>query len=1542
MKRRPLLLEQLEERIFLDANPLIPGDLGGDPGLESLAVPLESAAEAAAPEAENLELQPDATSSESELSAGDEGDQEESEGRVSEQVEPETPLVPDVSGDDSSDPADEVGETSLESPVEEVPAAAGEDEDEAETDQLPEGRDVSEETLAVPQSDEEDVPLGDVRQVVFVDSSVADHTTLLDGIVADIMADSTETGATEDEESSNEQTYNGVRIVILDSSQDEFQQVTDTLAGYTNLEGVHILSHGSNSSLRLGDTTLDSDTLDEHADQLRQWGEALSEDGDLLLYGCNVAEDGTGLEFIESVATLTGADVAASNDATGNATSGGDWDLEVATGAIETDVLHDASGAWDGLLAPPDPLAGGSATDTQPMLNSQIGFSITFDNDLDNDDADEGYGPYLDVVIPVAVDVQGDPTVYGSPVTYQTFIWNGTAWEGADGQELTEHPFDSNGVVLTIPTGTDNGDTWYLIETPFGSFVRDQPVTSVDFTADISTASGAVAGEDLEIISRAGFRYGDTPTNDNGPLEQADTHTITITPRIIDIAKSNDAPEDQTVTGPNYPVEYTLTVNIANGETVDDVVVTDYLPENAVYRGDVAITAINGAAVIAAPAVTEPTAFTVLGSTATDRLLEINLGSLTGVADPASGTSEYEITYTVYFSNLDSNGQPLLDPATGDDENVLNESSITGTYNGNPVTDGADTALDLLNDDSSDSITPSDSQIEIDSIVVYKDGSNLHDGGTETVAGDVIEWRLEVDVSDYFGVGNVVLDDVFGDGQTFIDGVNEVHVDQLVPTLEIYENGVHTATIAFDAANYTVGLESDLNAVGDTSLQFRISDQLVTMGQDAYLDGGYFADSSVDGADAGSDILNGRIGGDGTHVYIVYRTVVDQDYDKLHLTADYSGDSSVDIGDIITNDVTVTADIVESVIDRTVIGSEADLSSASTSVPDGDVLKEIYAVNGDTTYDISQGVMTGDQVTYHLQMTMPTADFEQLHITDFFPLPAYDVLEISTNTGNDFDGIINYSGGEIEFGPLHNLNSISIPGLEHNDSGVEVGATPIAPDLTVDTANNSLFLDFGSYDTSDPAAHGVPVVIDILITVTIQNNPMVDELLLTNQGAWTLNDTNLSPSDQVDITPIKLNEPVVNIVKGVVYTDNGNSDLGVAQGPAELTFNADGTIIVGGDGSVDAADLVDNPVDADLANADGSDLVTFAITVYNTGGSDAFDIHVTDTLPTGFLAPVDLAALNLNVYDGTGTLLTEGGTGDYSVLDGDFFTNGIDFHSTALGGNPADRGHDGGQDVFIITYQLQVDNETVITPAVVVNAGSSHVNEARVDFYTGQDDGTTDWTDKLGEPTDTATVNIAIPQVEKHLIATEISTGTNANNEAVIGEQATYQVTITLPEGFTPGTALVDTLDPGLTFVSLDTVSALPGLTTSIGDGNINTTNVVASVAGQVVTFDLGDLSNVNDDDSTLETITLTYTVFVNNSATADNQSGDLLDNSAVVTFTGGQSNMADGEDITVIEPDLEVLKSVVVDGGGTTGDAGDTVEYTITIQHTASSETDA
>ncbi|GAB4133007.1 MAG: hypothetical protein Fur0046_03380 [Cyanobacteria bacterium J069] len=126
----------------------------------------------------------------------------------------------------------------------------------------------------------------------------------------------------------------GTDVYILNTYQDGIQQITDYLAGRTDISSVHIVSHGSSGSIKLGSSVLNSSTLRQYSDLLQNWSASLTEDADILLYGCNIAS-GDGTAFVQQLAQITGADLAASTNLTGGQALGGDWTLEYATGSIE-------------------------------------------------------------------------------------------------------------------------------------------------------------------------------------------------------------------------------------------------------------------------------------------------------------------------------------------------------------------------------------------------------------------------------------------------------------------------------------------------------------------------------------------------------------------------------------------------------------------------------------------------------------------------------------------------------------------------------------------------------------------------------------------------------------------------------------------------------------------------------------------------------------------------------------------------------------------------------------------------------------------------------------------------------------------------------------------------------------------------------------------------------------------------------------------------------------------------------------------------------
>ena len=220
-----------------------------------------------------------------------------------------------------------------------------------------------------------------VSTLVFIDSNVEDYRGLISGVCPN------------------------AEVIILDETLNGIEQITERLANKQNIKAVHIISHGSPGSVQLGANTLNSSNIESFAPGLKQWRKALIPGADILLYGCNVGADvsvttdidyirhisqelkplsyslsrlkatpdnldnsligfsldefrdrtgvktpsGTGVkptkpnQFLERLSELTGADIAASANLTGNAALGGNWELEVQIGRIETPIAFNVN-----------------------------------------------------------------------------------------------------------------------------------------------------------------------------------------------------------------------------------------------------------------------------------------------------------------------------------------------------------------------------------------------------------------------------------------------------------------------------------------------------------------------------------------------------------------------------------------------------------------------------------------------------------------------------------------------------------------------------------------------------------------------------------------------------------------------------------------------------------------------------------------------------------------------------------------------------------------------------------------------------------------------------------------------------------------------------------------------------------------------------------------------------------------------------------------------------------------------------------------------
>lgn len=165
-------------------------------------------------------------------------------------------------------------------------------------------------------SDESSPYEASTQEIVFIDPRVGDIASLLGEIPS------------------------GAAVVFLDPDADGVSQIAATLAQYDNIDAVHIISHGTEGELYLGQAVLNAESMQgEYADALSAIGAQLGVDGDILIYGCDFTGGDAGIEAARVLGGLTGADIASSIDDTGAAALGGDWTLENTQGTVEAQAI---------------------------------------------------------------------------------------------------------------------------------------------------------------------------------------------------------------------------------------------------------------------------------------------------------------------------------------------------------------------------------------------------------------------------------------------------------------------------------------------------------------------------------------------------------------------------------------------------------------------------------------------------------------------------------------------------------------------------------------------------------------------------------------------------------------------------------------------------------------------------------------------------------------------------------------------------------------------------------------------------------------------------------------------------------------------------------------------------------------------------------------------------------------------------------------------------------------------------------------------------
>ena len=177
-----------------------------------------------------------------------------------------------------------------------------------------------------------------------------------------------------------------------------------------------------------------------------------------------------------------------------------------------------------------------------------------------------------------------------------------------------------------------------------------------------------------------------------------------------------------------------------------------------------------------------------------------------------------------------------------------------------------------------------------------------------------------------------------------------------------------------------------------------------------------------------------------------------------------------------------------------------------------------------------------------------------------------------------------------------------------------------------------------------------------------------------------------------------------------------------------------------------------------------------------------------------------------------------------------------------------------------------------------------------------------------------------------------------------IGENVTYDILVTLPEGLTPSVVVADQLPLGMSYVSSQVVTQAAssnGHLSADFAGSFTTPSpvptVVSGSAGSV-SLNFGDTTTTNDDITGNNSFVVRVVALVMNDA-ANDRDGQSKTNTASLQYLIGATphSITDTATVSLIEPRITTNKVVTSPTGNV--QAGDTVAYRVTFTNTGHSQ---
>ena len=677
------------------------------------------------------------------------------------------------------------------------------------------------------------------------------------------------------------------------------------------------------------------------------------------------------------------------------------------------------------LLAAPIP----TLSATQPG-QELIGESFSQTLCMDNSGDATGYQPQFEIITPQGITMGSNFSYLGDTFSVKkSFTCNSAKCDVTN---------DDTGIISSL----DENQSFYVINLPLGSVPTSMQSQCIDvsFTLDTDNTILPIAvPTDIKITPL--FSLGATAVDDGSSIYGVQ-EPLTVIPNVFTITKTIAAVEGETAIGENFPHDITLAINVANGQTVNNIVIKDVLPPEMHFKS---MKNSDGCSVNNLPDFN------------TTQLLQLTCNSITGT----TAAAEKSIVFDFYIPKDDAQGNPVIDPVSGGDNLIVNKATASATY-------GAYTVSDEGNDTIRATVFTSHKSMAI----------KVDNGVAGLSPHDIVTYTITMDVSDYFSIKDLVVDDNLSDAQLLIDGTPHFHIQQ--------EGNIRDG--GFTDGSTFVFTGYDL-VTGSANYQFFISDANFHIPIDG---------DSIDGV-----YVQGP-----TRVILQY----DVEINENHRAHGSVGEYNVKAGDKMSNASNSHAKLP----DGTTLPDDSSKASDRIDVAKGD--KSIYAINGTIGAPNPVYIAAGETITYRLKTTFPINSFSDLNITDYLPSPLLDASQFAGTFDSSTDATPP-ADGAWKVGPA---NSYAVPPHQVHTSA----------------SQNTIIWEFIPKDSDNNVTQST--TLDILFTLRVTDKPLADRLVLSNLATAQYNNSQGEVFGGSSIATVITKEPKLSIAKKIVSSSGGS------------------------------------------------------------------------------------------------------------------------------------------------------------------------------------------------------------------------------------------------------------------------------------------------------------------------------------------------------------------------------------------------------------------